>query len=34
MHFKPKSVPVCAYVRWRLGRWEHVVAHHRSERSK
>ncbi len=30
MHFKAKTVPVCKYVRWRLGRWEDVVSHYRS----
>ena len=27
---KPKTVPVCAYMRFRCGRWEAVGEHYRS----
>lgn len=26
----PKIVPVCAYMRWRFGKWESVIHHFRS----
>lgn len=28
--FRPKVVPVRAYVRWRFGKWESVIRHFRS----